>query len=179
MKIYYFICILFINLSVYAEGISIEALDKKIIKYLTIRQPSAIEKSLIQLQWNNYKELHNNYKSNINIKKGFFDDETPTIKKYSEYVGHYIGNTGNRKINLEVVFDKSFFVRLENKLIPAINYQGVILFTTGDVLDSSLLVLQEKNILTLELYVIMKVEEKYFFFLVDAKKEKWLNIGKK
>jgi hypothetical protein len=142
----------------------VSVLDAKITKKLAQDQWDEAGRAFVRALWKDYKQAHRNPQAASGERRSLQGD-MPDVKSYDEYVGSFSPAKRPGLKYMEVVKDEAgrYFVKLGPHTIPAAPRGGTMVFTTGDVGYSNLPRLAEKYYCTLEIYMLVRVEGKYYF----------------
>lgn len=69
-------------------------------------------------------------------------------------------------------------MQLEGHTIPAVQRNKTVVFTTGDVVYSSMPTLADKPYCTLEMYMVIQTGGKFFFGSPSTQADKWMPLSK-
>lgn len=137
---------------------ALEKLEKKIQKNLRKGKWNDNSVAFLKALWSDYKNAHLNGESNPGVRYSIFG-RVPDIKRYETYVGKY-RRDGRPYVEI-VEIDGRFFVLADNHKTPAVPENGSIVFTTGDVVYSTLPKLAGQPYADLEMYRIARFDGKY------------------
>ena len=155
-------------------------LDDKINRDLKSNKWNYASKTFIRVLWDDYKQAHENTKPERSAVK--IHGKTPDIKDYNQYVGVYIRDKEKTdKVFLEIKkSDKgTFFVELAGFSYPAVATGNSIVFSTGTIVSSPTIPQFTANeYCMLKIFMITRVDEKYFFLSVEDPPGEWLEIFK-
>ena len=178
------LCCLLLTTSLLAADVDtvnkFRKLDDKINKALLNNTWDYVGKTFVRALWDDLKRAHENTKPELTSKR--IHGKTPDIQDYSQYLGVYTrDNKKTTKAFLEIKkSDKgTFFVELAGYNYPAVATGKSIVFTTGTITSSSTIPqFAEKPYCMLVIYMISRIEGKYFFLATDAAPGKWVELFK-
>lgn len=155
-------------------------LDDKINKQLLNNTWDYVGKTFVRALWDDLKRAHENDKPELSASRIY--GKYPDIEDYSQYVGGY---TRDKKKDTKVFVeikksDKgTFFVELAGYNYPAVATGKSIVFTTGTITSSTTLPkFAAKPYCMLSIYMISRIEGKYFFFSMDTPPNGWVELFK-
>jgi hypothetical protein len=159
---------------------ALSQLDKKVIQSLATDKWDDASRTFVLSLWEDYKEAHLNPGENIASRSSLFG-KMPTGRDYGQYTGTFVdsGGAASRR-RLHVMKDEKgrFSVTLEGHTIPAVTWNGCIVFTTGDVIHPCLPGLSEKPYCTLEMFMVISTDDGFYFGSPGMPPDKWLNVSK-
>jgi hypothetical protein len=137
-------------------------IDKKVNTNIDRKDWSPASREFVKALWAEYRQAH--LKNEQKMSYSGRGKLMPTIQSYNQYLGRYTMK-GERGAFLEVINDEQgrYFVQLEGHRIPAVAWNKMILFTTGDVVNSKLPDLGSNVHATLEFFVLARSSDDYFF----------------
>lgn len=152
-------------------------LDAKIRKNLAGDKWNEASKIFVAALWQDYRAAHT--KPPEQATRVVFGKK-PDVQGYDDYLGAYGREPAPAQPFLEVVKDEAggFQVKLEGHTIPAVLIGNTVVFTTGDIVHSGLPSFSEKPYCTLEMFLIIRTEGKFFFGSPSSPPDKWMPLTK-
>ena len=153
-------------------------LDGKITKSLTSDKWNYASKTFVRVLWEDYRKAHLN--APMETSTGSISGKMPDVKQYEDYIGAFGRGADADHPFLEIARDEAgrFGVKLEGHTIPAVQRNKTVVFTTGDVVYSSMPTLSEKPYCTLEIYMVIRTGGKFFFGSPTMPPDKWMPLSK-
>jgi len=153
-------------------------LDAKVAKGLSSERWDYASKAFVRVVWEDYKKAHlypTEDKSTHSIS-----GTMPDAQSYDQYIGSFGREPDSEDLFVGVTKSEEgrFFVQLEGHTIPAVCRNRCIVFTTGDVVYSSMPRLGEKPYCTIEIYMLILTGEKYYFASPGSSPDKWMELSK-
>lgn len=155
---------------------ALSELDGKITKGLSLDKWDEASKVFVDALWSDYKIAHRSVNHDGPVR-GIFG-KMPDVRNPDEYQGVYTGGKdGNRPfLSISKTDDGRFFVDLEGHRIPAVYRNGSIIFTTGDIVYSELPTFGAKAYCTLEMYMVLRTDGKFYFASPGTRPEEWMEL---
>jgi hypothetical protein len=153
-------------------------LDAKITESLTSDKWNYASKTFVRVLWEDYRKAHLNPVKETSFRGVF--GKMPDVEKFQDYLGAFGRGADATRPFLEITEDKDgrFHVELEGHTIPAVQRSKTVVFTTGDVVYSSMPTLADKPYCTLEIYMVIRTEGKFFFGSPSMPPDKWMPLSK-
>ena len=155
-------------------------LDNKVNRQLKNNMWHYVGKTFVRALWDDYKVAHENTKPELTSTR--IHGKTLDIQDYSQYVGVY---TRDKKKTTELFLEikksnkGTFFVELAGYSYPAVATGKSIVFATGKITSfPTLPQFAAKPNCMLAIYMISRIEGKYFFLSTDAPPSKWIELFK-
>lgn len=152
-------------------------LDAKIARNLASDSWNGASREFVRIVWEDYKKAHINPPKNGWIGLG----RRPDAESLDMYIGAFRSKPeGEVPVALEISKSESgrFFVEVEGHRIPAVIVNHCIAFTTGDVVYSAVPQLANKPYCTLEMFVVILTEDKFFLASPLSPPETWRPLSK-
>ena len=153
-------------------------LDGKITKSLASDKWNDASKAFVRALWEDYRKAHLVPAKGKSTRSIF--GKMPDVEQYEDYLGTFGRGADSDRPYFEITKDESggFNVKLEGHTIPAVQRNKTVVFTTGDVVYSSMPTLSEKPYCTLEMYMVIRTEGKFFFGSPSTPPDKWMPLSK-
>jgi hypothetical protein len=151
-------------------------LDGKITKSLASDKWDDASKAFVRALWKDYQKAHLVPAKDKSTRSIF--GKMPDVKHYEDYLGAFGRGADSDGPFLEIKKDESggCIVKLEGHSIPAVQRNKTVVFTTGDVVYSSMPTLSDKPYCTLEMYMVIRTGNKFFFGSPSAPPDKWIPL---
>lgn len=153
-------------------------LDAEISKSLATDKWNYASKTFVRILWEDYRKTHLNPSKETSSRSVF--GKMPDVERYNDYLGAFGRGADATRAFLEITEDGNgrFHVKLEGHTIPAVQRNKTVVFTTGDVVYSSMPRLSDKPYCTLEMYMVIRTGGKFFFGSPSTPPDKWLPLSK-
>jgi len=153
-------------------------LDAKITKSLAGDKWNHASKVFVREMWKDYRKAYTLSATEESVRS--IAGELPDVEQYEDYLGAFGREADSNHPFLEITEDKAgrFHVKLEGHTIPAVLKNKTVVFTTGDVVYSRKPRLAEKPYCTLELFMVIQTEGKFFIASPSASPDQWTPLSK-
>jgi hypothetical protein len=154
-------------------------LDAKIAKSLESDKWHPASKVFVKALWEDYKAAYRTPEAKARGSGSIFS-KNPDVTGYDDYVGSFRPQAGARGPSLTVSKDGQgrFTVGLEGHTIPAVVRNRIVLLTTGDVVYSPIPTLASAPYCTLEMYMLIRTDGRYYFGSPAHPPERWMALEK-
>ena len=160
------------------KGPELDAVDREITQKLAHDKWDDASKAFVRALWEDFQEAHLG-KPEGTSTRGIFG-KMPDVEKYDDYLGAFGRGANATRPFVEITRDEDgrFFVKLERQTLPAVRRNKIIVFTTGDVIYSSMPTFGDKPYCTLEMFMIIRTDGKFFFAGPSTTPDQWAPLSK-
>jgi len=153
-------------------------LENEIFTSLANERWDSSSKSFVHSIWDDYKQAHLNP-----IESGIIHSITgkiPDIEDCNQYLGNYMREPNSTRSFIEIEKDEKnrFYIKLEGHKFPAVLRNKCVIFTTGDIIYSKIPQFGEKPYCTLEMFIVIHTEGKFYCASPESTPDTWLEITK-
>jgi hypothetical protein len=154
-------------------------LDAKITKNLSSKNWNEASKAFVRAMWTDYKNAHINAATDGVTRS--IQGKMPDVQSADDYVGDYSrGRDGHRTfMSISKSEDGRFFVEADRHRIPAVVRNRCVIFTTGDVVYSSIPAFGDKPYCSLEMLMVVGTGGKLYFASPGTPPDKWREVSKR
>ncbi len=142
-------------------------LDGKIAGHLAREKWHYASRTFVRIVWEDYKRAHLELPKDVDVVT------------YDGYVGSFRRADKNKDfITISKSESGRYFVALEGHRIPAVARKKRVIFTTGDVVYSSIPTFANKPYCTLEIFIVRRVDGKYFLARPRMPRDRWVGLSR-
>lgn len=153
---------------------STATLDAKITQKLAHEQWDDASKAFVRVLWEDYRRAHLD-PSNDGSRRSVAG-KMPDVTNYDDYVGSYMRDG---RLCLQIMKDeKGRFFMGPQMMFPAVCTNGLILWTTGDVVYSPIPQIAKKPYCELEMGMLLRVAGEFYLADIGALPKQWVKLTK-
>jgi hypothetical protein len=157
---------------------ALSELDAKIAKGMSSDTWNEASKAFVGALWRDYRNAHLTVGQDKTTRDVF--GKMPDVQNPDDYQGCYTrGKNANRPfLSVSRAEGGRLFVDLEGHHIPAVYRNKSIIFTTGDLVYSQIPMFGAKPYCTLEMFMVLRTEGKFYCASPGTRPEKWVELSR-